>query len=43
MSEHVFGGSWTEIKLERVAKYHVAYRTIFSANVRSTILYDLVR
>ncbi len=33
MSQHVFGGEWTEQKLERVRKYLAAYTTIFSRNV----------
>ncbi|HEV2520852.1 MAG TPA: three-Cys-motif partner protein TcmP [Candidatus Acidoferrales bacterium] len=35
MTEHAFGGNWTEVKLERLAKYLTAYRTIFTKNVRA--------
>jgi three-Cys-motif partner protein len=35
MTEHTFGGNWTEVKLARLAKYLMAYRTIFSKNVRA--------
>jgi three-Cys-motif partner protein len=35
MSEHVFGGNWTEIKLGRLEQYLIAYRTIFSSNPRA--------
>jgi three-Cys-motif partner protein len=35
MAEHTFGGNWTEDKLERLAKYLKAYRTIFTKNVRA--------
>ena len=35
MSEHKFGGDWTEIKLGRLQQYLNAYRTIFSANPRA--------
>lgn len=32
-SQHTFGGSWTEEKLERVQRYMVEYMKIFSRNV----------
>jgi len=35
MTEHTFGGNWTEVKLARLAKYLMAYRTIFTKNVRA--------
>ena len=35
MVEHIFGGSWTEIKLARLAKYLTAYRTIFTGNEKA--------
>ncbi|MBZ5666800.1 MAG: three-Cys-motif partner protein TcmP [Acidobacteriia bacterium] len=35
MSEHRFGGDWTEIKLAKLEKYLRAYRTIFSGNPRA--------
>src|SRR5262245_38846290 len=35
MTEHVFGGDWTEVKLGRLAKYLMAYRAIFDKNVRA--------
>ena len=35
MAEHTFGGGWTEVKLARLAKYLMAYRTIFTKNVRA--------
>jgi three-Cys-motif partner protein len=35
MAEHTFGGNWTEDKLARLAKYLIAYRKIFSKNVRA--------
>ena len=35
MTEHTFGGNWTEDKLARLAKYLMAYRTIFTKNVRA--------
>lgn len=35
ISEHSFGGSWTEEKIERVRDYLVAYTTIFTRNERA--------
>jgi three-Cys-motif partner protein len=35
MSEHRFGGDWTEDKLSRLAKYLKAYRHIFTQNERA--------
>ena len=35
MTEHTFGGSWTDVKLARLAEYLIAYRKIFSTNVRA--------
>jgi len=35
MTEHAFGGDWTEDKLARLAKYLTAYRTIFTGNERA--------
>ncbi len=35
MTEHTFGGDWTEDKLARLAKYLTAYRTIFTRNERA--------
>lgn len=35
MTDHSFGGSWTEDKLARLAKYLMAYRMIFSRNLRA--------
>jgi three-Cys-motif partner protein len=35
MAEHAFGGDWTEDKLARLNKYLMAYRTIFTKNVRA--------
>ena len=35
MAENTFGGNWTEVKLARLAKYLIAYRTIFSKNLRA--------
>src|ERR1700676_1502449 len=35
MTEHSFGGDWTEVKLARLAKYFAAYRTIFTKNERA--------
>jgi three-Cys-motif partner protein len=35
MTEHTFGGNWTEVKLARLAKYLAAYRTIFTRNERA--------
>jgi three-Cys-motif partner protein len=35
MAEPTFGGNWTEDKLERLAKYLAAYRTIFTANEKA--------
>lgn len=32
MTEHRFGGAWTQEKLERIGKYLPAYTTIFKAN-----------
>src|ERR1035437_6553844 len=32
MTEHRFGGSWTEVKLARLQKYLHAYRRIFARN-----------
>jgi three-Cys-motif partner protein len=34
-SQHPFGGSWTEEKLDRVRKYLAAYTTIFTQNSRA--------
>ncbi len=36
MDEHVFGGDWTQEKLERVRKYLQAYTTIFHGNERAS-------
>ena len=38
MSEHQFGGPWTEEKLLRVRKYLQAYMSIFSTNPRAKLL-----
>ncbi|MGI9069794.1 MAG: three-Cys-motif partner protein TcmP [Bryobacteraceae bacterium] len=35
MTEHKFGGGWTEIKLSRLQKYLKAYRQIFTQNERA--------
>src|SRR5271166_1063587 len=35
MTEHKFGGDWTDIKLAKLEKYLKAYRTIFSGNERA--------
>ena len=35
MTEHKFGGDWTEVKLAKLEKYLKAYRTIFSGNERA--------
>lgn len=35
MTEHKFGGDWTEIKLARLHKYLRAYRQIFTQNERA--------
>jgi three-Cys-motif partner protein len=35
MAEHKFGGSWTEMKLERLHKYLMAYRQIFTQNEKA--------
>jgi three-Cys-motif partner protein len=35
MSEHKFGGDWTEVKLAKLEKYLRAYRTIFSGNEKA--------
>jgi three-Cys-motif partner protein len=35
MTNHSFGGSWTEDKLARLAKYLMAYRMIFTRNLRA--------
>jgi three-Cys-motif partner protein len=35
MTEHTFGGNWTEVKLGRLAEYLIAYRAIFRKNVRA--------
>lgn len=35
MTEHTFGGNWTEVKLARLAKYLAAYRMIFTRNERA--------
>jgi len=35
MTKHVFGGDWTDDKLNLLAKYLMAYRTIFSKNPRA--------
>src|SRR5215813_12715144 len=37
-SQHQFGGSWTEEKLNRVRKYLAAYTTIFTQNSRAATL-----
>jgi three-Cys-motif partner protein len=37
-SQHHFGGSWTEEKLNRVHKYLAAYTTIFTQNPRAATL-----
>ena len=34
-SQHQFGGSWTEEKLDRIRKYLAAYTTIFTQNSRA--------
>lgn len=36
MVEHVFGGSWTDIKLDLLAKYLAAYRQIFTKNLKAS-------
>lgn len=38
MSDHRFGGPWTEDKLNRLRKYLRAYMTIFSRNERAAFL-----
>src|ERR1700691_2969099 len=35
MTEHVFGGDWTEIKLNCLKKYLTRYRTIFANNLKA--------
>ncbi len=35
MLEHVFGGDWTEEKLERLRGYLIAYRSIFESNTKA--------
>ena len=35
MVEHVFGGNWTEEKLETLKKYLVAYKSIFDNNPKA--------
>lgn len=35
MTDHRFGGNWTEIKLSRLQKYLKAYRQIFTRNERA--------
>jgi three-Cys-motif partner protein len=35
MTEHSFGGGWTEDKLSRLGKYLTAYRTIYARNERA--------
>ena len=35
MTEHKFGGRWTEEKLQRIGKYLPAYTTIFKANAKA--------
>lgn len=35
MTEHKFGGDWTDVKLAKLNKYLKAYRTIFSGNARA--------
>jgi three-Cys-motif partner protein len=37
-SQHQFGGSWTEEKLNWVKKYRTAYTTIFTQNSRAATL-----
>ena len=32
MTEHTFGGDWTDVKLSRLKKYLNAYRQIFTRN-----------
>jgi len=36
MSEHVFGGDWTEVKLAKLGEYLNAYRRIFSRNSKAS-------
>ncbi len=38
MTEHTFGGDWTEIKLSTLQKYLNAYRQIFTQNPRARYL-----
>ena len=38
MTEHRFGGAWTQEKLERIGKYLPAYTTIFKANEKARFL-----
>jgi three-Cys-motif partner protein len=35
VGQHIFGGNWTNEKLERVRKYLTAYTTIFKGNARA--------
>jgi len=35
MTDHSFGGDWTEDKLARLRKYLTAHRTIFTRNERA--------
>ncbi len=38
MTEHRFGGPWTQEKLQRIAKYLPAYTAIFNANEKARFL-----
>lgn len=38
LPQHKFGGSWTEEKLNRLKKYLIAYRTIFTRNPKAATL-----
>ena len=38
MTEHKFGGTWTQDKLGRIGKYLPAYTTIFRSNERARFL-----
>lgn len=38
MTDHVFGGNWTEVKLDCLKKYLVAYRKIFTGNAKARYL-----
>lgn len=35
MTDHVFGGNWTEVKLDCLKKYLAAYRRIFTSNPKA--------